>query len=49
MGAAVNDALLFDTVSDDLAMAMRANDRERLNGAFEGVESIGFARHRYLE
>ena len=49
MGTTVNDALLFHAVSDDLAKTMRANDRQRLNGAFEGVKRVGFARHRYFE
>src|SRR5450759_3560808 len=49
MGTTVNDALLFHAVSDDLAMTMRANDRQRLNGAFEGVKSVSVASHRYFE
>src|ERR1035437_3187534 len=49
MGATVNDAFLLHAVTDDLAMTMRANGRQRLNGAFKRIKGVGLARHRYVE
>jgi hypothetical protein len=41
MGTAVNDVILFYTVPDDAALAMRAYRGELLDRAFETVERIG--------
>ena len=49
MGATISDAFLLHAVTDDLAMTMRANGRQRLNSAFKRIKGVGLARHRYVE
>ena len=47
--AAVEGAVRFDAVADDLAAAVLADWREAMNGTFEAVEGVGPARGDDLE
>src|SRR6185503_20950379 len=44
-GAAVKRAFALHAVPDDLATAMRALGRKRVNGALERIEYVGLALH----
>src|SRR5436190_199617 len=48
-GAAKHHPVGFDAVTDDLATAVRAVRRQRVDGALEGVEGMRVAGHRYCE
>ena len=47
--ATENLSIRFNAVSDDPAMAMRANWRERVNRAFEAVERVRHTVHDHLK
>ena len=47
--ATVVRALCFDAMSDDFALAVRADRRKQVHRAFEAVESVRFARHDDLK
>src|SRR5688572_10258077 len=49
MSATVNRAGRFDAMADDLALAMRADRRHGVYGAFEAVERQGLPRLRDLK
>src|SRR5688500_17969624 len=49
VGAAEDDAVLFDAVSDDLAVAMLAVWSEHMDGTLERVEDVHLPRHRDRE
>src|SRR5262249_27976058 len=49
MGAAVVVAVGFDSVAHDLAVAVLAFGRERVNGALEAVEDVAAAGERHFE
>ena len=49
MCAAVDDVILFDTMSDDPASAMRTDRSKFLDCAFEAVERIGFRGYLHFE
>jgi hypothetical protein len=45
MGATIHLAVGFDAVADDLAFAMDALGRKRMDGTFETVERVARALH----
>jgi hypothetical protein len=47
--AAEKGTCLLEAVSNDASAAMIAGRRERVDGAFEAVERVGLAVHRYLK
>ena len=47
--ATENLSIRFNAVSDDPAMAMRANWRERVNRAFEAVERVVLPANDYFK
>jgi hypothetical protein len=49
MRTAIERAFRLDAVADDLASAMPARGRERVNGAFEAVVRVRFAREHDLK
>lgn len=49
MGATVIRRVGFDPVPDDLASAIGANRRQKMDGAFETVENVGFARRDHFK
>jgi hypothetical protein len=49
MRAAVNRVVLFDAVTDDLAAAMGAGRRQRVDGALKRIERVRLAVHGDLE
>jgi hypothetical protein len=49
MGAAVEYPIRFDPMADDLAPAMGAGGRQRVNSTFEAIEHVRSARHHDLE
>src|SRR5687767_6566760 len=49
VGAAVERTAAFDAMTDDLAAAMRALGRERVNRAFERVERMRLPLHGHGE
>ena len=48
-GAAEDFATRFNAVADNLASAVLANWRQRLDGALEAIEGVRLARSRHLE
>jgi hypothetical protein len=44
--AAINRAIVLDAVPNHFALAVGARRRERMDGAFEGIEGLRFAAHR---
>ena len=49
MDAAENLSVRFDAVSDDPAVAMRTNWRQRVDRTLEAVESVMLAANDYFE
>ena len=47
--AAINFSVLFDTVPDHAAIAMRTMRRQRVNRAFKAVERVMFPFYHHLE
>ena len=49
MDAAEDLSVCFDTVADDAAIAVRANRRQRVDCAFEAIESVTLSTHNDLK
>jgi len=49
MNAAEDLSVCFNAVSDDSAVAMRANGRQRVDRALEAVEGVVFAANDYFK
>ena len=45
MDATEDLSVLFDTVADDSAVAVRANRRQRVDCAFEAIEGVTLSGH----
>src|SRR5262249_40786189 len=49
VGAAKDDAIVFDAVANHAAAAMVADGSQRVDGALERIKGLREARHRYGE
>lgn len=49
MDATKNFSVRFDAMTDDTAVAVRANRRERVDGALEAIEGVTLSAHDHVK